>query len=183
VRALLLGRRERRIARFQVGVDSLPALSQHTRIIRNQVPTGSARVAITMIVEPGDGSSGAFLAIHQPQVGLRLFLGEARRGLHIEACSGEQVSWQELLGEIPDHNLAIEPGFALRQAPRPEIGMQRHRTRRLLESGAEGAEEGIGLRHDVEIKLFILEIPGRAGRPGSEFVVPGAVYALEVIIA
>ena len=49
--------------------------------------------------------------------------------------------------------------------------------------GAEGLQEGLRFRDDVEDEFVVLEIPGRAGRPGGVLVVPVAFYALEIVIA
>jgi len=49
--------------------------------------------------------------------------------------------------------------------------------------GAEGLQEGLRFRDDVKAEFVVLEIPGRAGRPGGVFVVPVAFCALEIVIA
>jgi hypothetical protein len=53
----------------------------------------------------------------------------------------------------------------------------------LFEGRAEGLQVEIGFRDDVKGQLVVLKVPGDAGRPGSEFIVPPTLNALEVIIS
>ena len=167
---------------LQLYVDLLPPLINHPCIIGNEVTAGGAGVAIAMIVEPLDRLSRATFIVDKLRVLFCLTLGQTGGGLHVEPCPSDQIPGQDLLWHVRDHDLFDEPGFALGDAPRPEIRRERHRLGRLFERGPECGEKGIGLWYDVEGEFLILEIPRRPRCPGDPLVVPGPVHSLEIIV-
>ena len=123
------------------------------------------------------------LALHNLQICFSLGFVQAGRGLNIEACTGDQIARQDLLGQMVDQNLFIEPGFSFRNGPFPKLRMQVYGAGDLFERAAKGWKKGIGFRYDIEVKFFVLEIPVGSGRPGGCLIVPMAVDAGKIIIA
>ncbi len=179
----LLRSRKRCIVGLKIGVDPFPAALDDRGIIRDQVAAGGAGVAVAVVVQPEHGRPAAVGTVHQ-RVALPGFaLGKAGRGQDVEPPTCHQIAWEDLLGQVMDHHLSNEPGTALGQAPFPEGLWKIHHAGNLAERGTEGLQKGIRFRNDVKGKLVELEIPGCAGGPGGELVIPGAVQALEVVIS
>ena len=123
--AVLVGFGQRGVMPLQVFMDALPAVLDHPRVIRDQVTAGRAAVAVAVVVEPQHGFARAALALHQLVVFCGFLLGQAVAGHHVEARPRQQVARQDFLGQVLHHHLAQEPRPPFRQAPLPEVFIQR----------------------------------------------------------
>ncbi len=143
---------------------------------------GGAGIPVTVVVKPFHLGPGAFF----PENGLveffLLFFIEAQGSLNVKSSPANQIPGKNFFGHIRDHSFSDKPGPSLNQAPRPEIFVQLDLSGCLAKGPPQCLQQGIGLRYDVKSDLVELHVPGSSGGPGKEFIVPGPLGSLEIVI-
>ena len=148
----------------------------------NQMAACGTGISVSVVMKPFHLCSCAILGFYKFLPSLAFLFGKAHGGLDIETGTSQQVAGQDFLGHVVYDHFPHKPRAPFQERPSPEVRMKLDGSRGLTVRSSQRAQQRVGFRHDIESHFIVDDIPGSAGGPAGEFIVPCPFVTLEVII-